>query len=126
MAKEDEVFGRVEYEGGLWTHMPSPNTQSPMVIISALAEGPSAGQRAFYLQLQSRMNTLCEDARLFLSTEGVCDFNPSGLSLYSVEIPEDDVLASDSFVLELTDGDANMVYGVSFEHGKPKRTYTDD
>ena len=124
--REDQTFGHLEYEGGMWINPKGLNGEGPMIVIYALIEGPSQQQRDFYLQLQPRLDGLCDAARAFLKISGMLDFNPANLSLYSIEIPENEVIANDAFLLEFTDEEANTVFGVGFEKGIPKTSHADD
>jgi len=122
---EDTVFGRIEFGLGGWTRLPKEESNGFIVIIVAPESGPTDCQRDFYKKLSLSLDETIADAKRLVQVSAA-DVDVGALSLYSVEIGPDAELASDDFVIELSDKDQNQIHVVNFVNGKPSVYGCDD
>ncbi len=122
----DPVFGPLVHDQGFWTFVPENPGDGFMILVEAPEAGPTAAQRAFFLDIRSRLADLEQRARDFLRSHAEKTIDPSRLSVYAVEIGGGEETKRQEFVLELSDNDAFVIHRVSFRAGEPVDHGTDD
>lgn len=123
--RDDPVFGRIEFEDGIWSSVPAEPLDFLMAI-DAPETGPTESQRAFYLALRRELPCRVAECKAFISTHADAPSNLSGMTVYSVEIGSDEALERGQFVMELSDDQANEIHRVEFKNRKPKTYAVDD
>lgn len=111
----DPVFGKIEFNGILWSHMPLNAGEDLMIVIDAPETGPSDIQSKFYMELKLRIYFLIDEARNFIKNQQKADFDTTQLNLYSIEINNHAETVSNNFVIELSDSMANEIHRVEFK-----------
>lgn len=115
----DPVFGRITFDQGIWTFIPSPPTEGFMITIDAPETGPTAEQRVFFQELRSQLTDHEQRARDYMRSRVDDGVDVSRLSIYSVEIGSPEETVRREFVLELSDSEAIMIHRVSFRAREP-------
>ena len=127
--KQDPVFGRIEFSSDhgidMWCHIPTGKI-GHMIIVDAPLNGPSQVQRDFYSALQSHLKQHIEECKTYISAQNNPPHNLAAMTIYSVEVGSDDEIDSGKFVVELCDSEANEIYRVEFNHGRPEKYGVDD
>jgi len=123
-AIEDTVFGRMEFDHGVWTRIPTEE-KNFMVVVVASKVGPVESQRAFYKKLSASLEETVASARRFVQASA-SSVDVTSLLLYSVEIGPDEEIACDAFVVELSGEKQSPIHRVEFIGGKPSVYGCDD
>lgn len=110
----DPIFGRITFQQGIWTFIPSPPTEGFMVTVEAPEAGPTPGQRAFFQHVRSRLAEFEQRARDYVRSRAEDGTGVSRLSTYSLEIGDAEDTGRGEFVLELSDPEAIVIHRVSF------------
>jgi hypothetical protein len=108
---DDPVFGHLTFEQDIWANLPSADF---MITIDAPETGPTAEQREFFQRVRSRLSDFEQRAREYMRPRVDQTVDVFQLSVYSVEIGNDEQTGRREFVLELSDEDANVIHRVSF------------
>lgn len=123
---KDSVFGVIEFDGFVWTHIPKNTEKSFMIIINAPSTGPTQAQRDFYISLKNDLNSLEEECKTFIFSQEEPPLHLQVMTIYSIEIGEESEVENGQFVIELSDKDANEIHRVKFMNGKPSYYEVDD
>jgi hypothetical protein len=116
---DDPVFGRLSYDQDIWSHVPKKPAEGFMITVDASESGPTQLQRDFFQKTRSSLSNFERLARNFMRSRVEQGIDVSRLSVYSVEIGNDDKCRRESFVLEMSDQKAIIIHRVSFSGGKP-------
>jgi hypothetical protein len=123
---DDAVFGHITYEHGIWTFVPKSPAEGFMIMVDAPESGPSEAQRGVFLKIRVSLSDFERRARDYLQSRVDPGIDVSRLSVYSVEIGNDDESLRESFVLEMTDEDASIIHRVTFAGCEPVGYEFDD
>lgn len=123
--RDDPDFGPITYHRGIWTHVPDREDFGYMISVCASKAGPSDNQRAFLRNTRDKLAQLELAAKEFINSETRGEVDAAALSVYSLEIGDDEDVAADRFVLELSDADQNLIHRVTF-HARQPFAYTCD
>lgn len=119
MKLDDPVFGRIAFDQGIWTFIPSLLTVGFMVTIDAPETGPTTEQRALFQEIRSILMRFEERARDYMRPRVEMGLDVSRLSTYSIGIGNVEETAHQEFVLELSDSEAIVIHRVAFRTGEP-------
>ena len=122
----DPVFGRITYDQGIWTFLPTKPDDGFMIGVDAPEAGPTERQRAFFSRLRSDLAEYERRARDYMSSRVEPSVMVSELSIYAVQIEDDEATRRGEFTLEMSDDDASIVHRVSFRAGEPMDYGFDD
>lgn len=122
----DPVFGEISFNKDMWTYIPPPNVDEPMIIIEAPEEGPSEEQRKYYINLKQRTSSIVSEAINFIKKEHISNLDLNKLGLYSIIIGSLTEIEKNMFVIELSDDKAEDIHRVEFENNQPIRYVVDD
>ena len=111
---QDQVFGRLRYERGLWAFIPSTGEDGFMISVAAPSTGPSEAQRDFFTRIRSKLSEFEQRARAYIESQDKLPAGIVGLSMYSVEIGDDDDVQRGRFVLEMSNNEAEIIHRVTF------------
>lgn len=122
----DPVFGYITWEHGIWTFLPEKLTEGFMIEIDAPQTGPTELQRSFFTRLRPALPEYEKRARDYIATKAEPGVIPSELTLYAVQIQNDDETRQEAFLLELADAEASVVHWVAFRSGQPEEYGVED
>src|SRR5262245_45128897 len=117
---DDPVFGHITYKRGVWTFIPRRPTNGFMITVPAPETGPTQSQRSHFQKIRSELPKLEQRARDFMRSRVEQNVDVSSLSVYSIEIGDDDQSRRESFVLEMCDESAHIIHRVSFIGSEPQ------
>ncbi|MCX7016960.1 MAG: hypothetical protein NTW86_31105 [Candidatus Sumerlaeota bacterium] len=126
LTKNDPIFGQIEYERGVWAHVPQPDEKGFMVTIYALETGPSDMQRQFFEKLLTRLSDVEREAKEFMLLETRGNVDASSLDVYAIEVGGEAEVAFAWFAVELTDSQADEIHRVEFRGNRPVSYGIDD
>lgn len=122
----DPVFGYITWEQGIWTFLPEKLTEGFMIEIDAPQTGPTEFQRAFFTRLRPALPEYEQRARDYIARQAEKDVDPAQLTIYAVQIENDEETAHEAFLMELADAEASVVHWVAFRAGQPEEYGCDD
>lgn len=126
MQIQDPVFGRLTYERGGWVCVPHGADDGFMVSVEAPECGPSQVQRDIFSGVRTGLAELEQQARKYVASLVDATIDVSTLTVYSVEIGDDEESGRGWFVLELADDEAEVVHRVEFRGDEPVGYAADD
>jgi hypothetical protein len=116
---QDPVFGAISLTNGIWGYVPKTSDVGFLVTVDAPETGPTDRQRDLFQRIRSSLSDFEHRARDFIRPRVDESVDATRLSVYSVEIGNDDETARQQFVLELSDEDADVIHRVIFRAGEP-------
>ena len=122
ITKNNNVFGKLEYERGVWVHMPADLHRGFMVTVCADKNGPSEAQELFFNHIVRNIEKYEKKAKEFILTSKYLD-HTDNLSIYSINIGNDDETLNHLFYLEMSDKKAEEIHIITFQDNIPK-TYS--
>jgi hypothetical protein len=91
-----------------------------MISVAAPESGPTQSQRSHFQKISSELSKFEQRARDFMRSRVDQEVDVSSLSVYAVEIGNDDQSRRESFVLEMCDENAHIIHRVSFVGSEPQ------
>lgn len=122
----DPVFGFVRFDGWGWNKDSDGSKPDFGIWIDAPASGPTDTQKVFYQRLQARLPFIKEKAIEFVRSVEYHAPDIDDLSIYSIEIQDDEKTKKEHFLVELTDATQVVIHRVSFEGNEPVDYSHDD
>jgi hypothetical protein len=111
---DDPVFGRITFDHGIWSFIPSSTGGDYMITVVAPESGPSDEQRIFFGRIRPQVADFEERARAFIQSETTGEVDVSILSTYGIDIGDSAETEDGRFTLELSDPNAWVIHRVEF------------